>query len=258
MLIDSKHYLSTQRISPNKPFLRLLIKDLATDKIVMDLSKDITSIKIRFIEDNESGFWANPTKTRAQVHIPTKEFSGPKDIFAVLHEIGHIAVRQKEYKEHPHRAEIKKEARLINEFLIDPEASSIVLLDEREAWTEAIKTARRYKKEYDLDLFALFPTKNDFMSWLRAIGLRSYEHALETIGVAAYSRDEKTREWFEQHKGEFPEKFKIMFENDTKPSWEKIIEEVIGDTTDSFFSAAADLKKEFEEKRSARAQQTTT
>jgi len=116
-----------------------------------------------------------------------------RNIFLILHELGHCHVSNM----HPEKHSAAFDARqlTLNPIFIPDDLKSMgidsekkkelfsnVVENERDAWAQAIKIARKIKSEYGLDLFELFRDSGDFMGWVRNAGLYSYEKQLELFG----------------------------------------------------------------------------
>lgn len=124
------------------------------------------------------------------VEISERELLDPKEIFALLHELGHITADDK--RDEDQRGEV---SRLHS--AQDPSNQELLMLiqDERDAWAQAITLARLIKKERGVDLFKLFQGPDEFMGWYRDTGLRTYEKELEERGIGAYTKEDKVRAW---------------------------------------------------------------
>ena len=147
---------------------------------------------IKIFETSHLGFVSN-TKERF-VGVPRYALEDPKEIFSILHEIGHVVsnhstARNKEAVENQyHKNEwglrYRKEA----------------LKNEREAWAYAIKAARKLKKQLNIDLFKLFKSTDEFMGWMRVDGLRTYENEIEQSGEKAYTKNGLVKQYRENIK----------------------------------------------------------
>jgi hypothetical protein len=124
------------------------------------------------------------------VEISERELSDPKEIFALLHELGHITADDE--RDEDQRGEI---SRLHS--AQDPSNQELQMLiqDERDAWARAITLARLIKREHGVDLFKLFQSPDEFMGWYRDTGLRTYEKELEERGIGSYTKEDKVRAW---------------------------------------------------------------
>jgi len=122
----------------------------------------------------------------------------PRNIFALLHEIGHVVMWRETRTKYPAKANevlaIVSEKRQYE----DTDALQKPLPFERDAWAEAVRIARHLQTTHRVNLFRLFSGADDFMGWLRATGLRTYEHDLEQAGIKAYSKCGVVMRWLEK------------------------------------------------------------
>jgi hypothetical protein len=139
------------------------------------------------------------------VEFPLEDLKDPRNIFSIFHEMGHITDAAKQYKKDPENIRLalvaadakKKEGRAYT-----ADELNRLLPFERNAWAEAIRIARGINEEHGVDLFKLFRDKEDFMGWLRAVSLRTYEHDLEKRGLETYTKCGAVLKWvLEESKG---------------------------------------------------------
>lgn len=100
---------------------------------------------------------------------PDRIDNDPREIFALLHEMGHAAL-------------INKNSALYGLAVGfgrgkwgGVRGAKLMVADERGAWAEGIRIARQLRDE-GYDLFQLFPNKENLSRWLRDTGLTSYEN----------------------------------------------------------------------------------
>lgn len=183
---------------PAEENYEVVIEDSQNREIVINLSDLIErpDNKQRVSFTTGEIFDTTGTNTKPLVRFPEKKLSDPKEIFGILHELGHISRddnRDDNFSYLLLMARIKMKERKKPTV----EEIQLVLREERDAWAETIRLARRLKKEYGVDLFKLFKSTDEFMGWLRATGLRSYETQLESLGIKAYTKDAKVKAWEE-------------------------------------------------------------
>lgn len=132
----------------------------------IDYFKD-QNIKFYFDRSNDFGFTMGKDGV-GQVHIP-RHIGSPREIFSVLHEIGHAI-------DHRKNPELNERAAEVTDSYSDMKESNgnPVLQIERNAWAEAIRLGRAISKEKGVDFFKLFSSADEFMGYVR-IFLRTYE-----------------------------------------------------------------------------------
>lgn len=172
----------------------VVIRDSQNDKVVVSLGalvkRPVNGPEVPFVVGES--FAVGGTTVNPRVQFPEEALSNPIEIFAMLHELGHIK-RNDEMDSNLTLSLITARVKM-KRVGAKSTAKEIqaVIQEERNAWAEAIKLARRLKREYDVDLFQLFNDTDEFMGWLRATGLRSYERFL---GTEAYTKDTKVKKW---------------------------------------------------------------
>lgn len=177
------------------PEVEIVIEDLGNGKTVVDLNRLLMENSksgrgVSFVLGSE---WSSSHLFRS-VEISQDELSNPREIFGVLHELGHRIVGD-EYTEEYMEEFRQMRARIRESKHPTPQDLQRVLQNERDSWARAIRLARTIKSDYGVDLFKAFKNADEFMGWLRQTGLRTYEEALEEIGIKAYTKDEKVRVW---------------------------------------------------------------
>jgi hypothetical protein len=128
------------------------------------------------------------------VEFLIEAMSDTKEIFGVLHEMGHV---------HEYLERFKNGKKETSDFDLDfhnfyrlSGLSSLSI--ERIAWAKAIKYARVIKRKFGLDLFKFFNNTDEFFGWVRRTGLRSYERSLEISGIRAYTKNRQVMKWLER------------------------------------------------------------
>ena len=151
---------------------------------------------IVFVRGKEFSFTWTVDLDKPVIELPLEILRDPREIFGLLHEIGHLRVEQKGKVENIdaldgiyEMLEGGKEGDLKDADL------QILLQNERDAWAEALKIAKGIKKDRGLNLFSLFDNVYDLMGWLRASGLRDYEEMLEKRGIKAFTKTDKAALW---------------------------------------------------------------
>ena len=117
----------------------------------------------------------------------------PREIFGILHEIGHV----EEYAQNGWHRKFQSE----QDFLSDDLRAISEISDlkiERIVWANAICYARLIKSDFGVDLFKLFHNVYEFMGWIRKTGLRSYERSLERQGIRAYTKNREVKLWLQR------------------------------------------------------------
>lgn len=124
--------------------------------------------------ESDEYFWSLPEEHR--VMFPPENLKDPRELFLLLHEIGHVRDTEKQKLKNP--LYVGPHFQGSHDTPPDVVYGSI-LQTERNAWAEAIRLARQIKKDYSINLFASFEDVDDFMGWYRVAGLRSYEEEEE-------------------------------------------------------------------------------
>lgn len=113
----------------------------------------------------------------SQVFVTYEMFKNPRSILLILHEIGHLQAKLK--READGQSETQQQVREARgkEFNEASERDvSLILKDERDAWAQALRTARHIPSRIpEIDIFALFNNKEEVSGWIRLMGLSSYE-----------------------------------------------------------------------------------
>ena len=129
------------------------------------------------------------------VSFPPDALKDPRNIFSILHELGHVTTWHQVHAKDPKLAQwaydISEKKRSCTK-----EEMEVLLEFERIAWAEAIHIARKLKEKEGIHLFTLFRSAEDLMGWLRATGLRTYEHNLEQAGATAYTKCDMVMRWW--------------------------------------------------------------
>lgn len=195
-IVDENHDLVVYK-NPNHPLneMRVVIQNSKNREFIFDFSDFVKpqdpNLHVSFDVGNQ--FEAQPEYYT--VRIRPDLLKDPREIFFILHELGHV----KDFENKPKKSESYKE-KLARSGAKEPtvdEAKSI-LQEERDAWAKAIRLARQIKKEYSLDFFKLFKDIDDFMGWFRLEGLRSYEDMVEKTEQKAHTKDELVKKRREQ------------------------------------------------------------
>jgi len=126
------------------------------------------------------------------VNINMERLRDPRCIFTLLHELGHVVDFNNRIK---NGKNVDAFDLLFSADYYDEKFWRERLQAERTAWAEAIKLARKLKKDHTVDLFKLFKDADEFMGWMRVNALRSYENHLENIGIKAYSKEAAVRKF---------------------------------------------------------------
>lgn len=186
--------------------LRIFLKNSKTDEILLDfsalnlfLNKDKTSSDVIIVEADEFVCKISPPT----VGVPAKAFHDPKEIFGLLHELGHVEMNRRKHQECA-----KKTTETISSSKNpDADESALRIKEERDAWAQAIKYARKIKKEYGVNLFKPFGSIDEFMGWLRVTGLRSYEDLAEKwSGEQFVTKEKQVDLWLKKESAEFKKK----------------------------------------------------
>src|SRR3989344_9024062 len=126
------------------------------------------------------------------VTIDANELRDPRYVFAVLHELGHII----DFRNKTRSGKDTLGGLHLKEYA-DSKYLKKLLQGERAASVEAIKLARKLKKDRVVDFFKLFKTANEFVVWVRENSLRRYEFLLEEKGVRAYSKENVIKKFYD-------------------------------------------------------------
>ncbi len=202
--------------------LKITVQNSKTGENILDFSKlaGLGGNSKIFIEEGKD-FEAKPRQYK--LRVPVKQLSDPREVFSLLHEIGHMRISYATGKEQSF------EEMLVMRGFKDPalaDAARSILQNERGAWAEAIKIARKMKKDYSVNLFKLFHGAGEFMGWLRlgqrlglleATGLRSYEALLEKkFGKRAFTKNKQVEIWREQRDKELLEDMEKFLREELK------------------------------------------
>lgn len=128
--------------------------------------------------------------------LPVESLKNPREIFGLLHEIGHTESNTGRFKKESLKISYQSGSDKFSEI----DQSKVILQEERDAWSYAIRYARTIRKETGVNLFKLFKTFDEFMGWLRDTGLRSYEDRLKSLGVDNTVTKEKQVELWREAK----------------------------------------------------------
>ena len=138
-----------------------------------------------------------------RVSFSTEFMCNPRNIFSIFHEMGHLTEWSDQYRQDP--VESKRISAIANETVSyrnekrkpPPEILQALLPSERRAWAAALNIARRIRHEHGINLFALFRDAQDCMGWIRATGLRTYEHGANTGStVSHYTKSYLVHRWW--------------------------------------------------------------
>ena len=102
---------------------------------------------------------------------PDQIDADPREIFALLHEMGHAAILNKNGKLYRLALGVARGS------FGGVRGGKHMVADERGAWAEGIRIARQLRDE-GFNLFPIFHDKESLSRWLRASGLTSYENLL--------------------------------------------------------------------------------
>jgi hypothetical protein len=119
----------------------------------------------------------------------------PRELLGLLHEIGHARV------EATHGASYHKkhnDARGKKDSDLTLEDKNMIIQNERDAWSEALKVARDMRDTHGVDIFSFFESKEDVMLFLRKTGLDSYE---KNLHFADESIVERIMRYFQPRRG---------------------------------------------------------
>ncbi len=128
---------------------------------------------------------------RGRIVLTRDFFNDPKDVFLLLHEMGHSIL----FEENPDLEKIEELYATV--FSTDAteadkkEALSLMAPHERDAWARAIKSARSLRDQFGVDLFSNFADVKEFSIWLRKEGLYSYELKYHEAGGPEPSRNKE-------------------------------------------------------------------
>ncbi len=128
-----------------------------------NLSLAIKKTFLRACGEEGSGCGAEPCFTN---FVSIGDMRNPKDIFALLHEIGHIVVKDKSFKKLPVKflaglllpGFVKKKAEIKS---INEDSKS-----ERNSWAFAFRVARFLYKKHGVNLFEIFKDRSDIQELL--------------------------------------------------------------------------------------------
>jgi len=187
----------------NSDELRIFLKNVRKNEILLDFSAmkyyldnaDAGSDVITVKTTKALGFVCN--LSRRMIGVPYEALRDPKEIFGLLHELGHIEIEEEKNVElFKKYAEVKKSSKNP-----DVDYRKLSIEEERGAWASAIWQARKIKKELGINLFDLFKNSNEFMGWLRVTGLRTYESELESLsGEKVYTKDKQVQKYLDSIK----------------------------------------------------------
>lgn len=116
----------------------------------------------------------------------------PRSIFLLLHELGHITQNDRNLERYSLPLQESFRTGRVREYIAYLRSQ---LRQERDAWAEGIRLARRIKDDHHIDLFALFENNEQFSGFIRSVGLRSYEVALEKQGISSFSKNNAVTAW---------------------------------------------------------------
>lgn len=170
--INNDNDLVIHRGPTNLDFLNLFIQKHGSEEKLLDFEdiyKRKGDRKINFSE-NETEDDFTCWEERGEISVPVKQLSDPKQIFMLLHEIGHISY----YDKTGITASIEEYPALFGAEKPTQEIAGKIMKRERGAWAEAIKLAGQIKNKYSIDLFKLFENNNEFKKWIRANSLNSF------------------------------------------------------------------------------------
>ncbi len=198
--VDDNHDVTIYR--KDRELLRIFLEDVRTntnvfefvDFVQADLLQEIRIIEKTYFNANISSF---------VVTVSLEELKNPRNVFLLLHELGHLRAAphwKKWAEDNPEDAEsLVRYRRYGGEGVLDDaeeiRGAKTELREERDAWSEAIHIARSIRERYGVNLFELFPEKGEFMGWMRVESLRTYEAEVEERGEGAYTHKEKVNEW---------------------------------------------------------------
>lgn len=139
-------------------------------EVLFDLCNELNPpIKLR--RGNFHGYDYNSRTVFAPV-IQTE-----RDIFTILHEACHISV----FDDDPHLM-ISVEKYRSGEKIVEYNGNPVLAM-ERQVWARAAQLARTINKKTGVNLFSVFNSKKDYMAWIRATALRTYELAGNDNGI---------------------------------------------------------------------------
>lgn len=189
--IDDNTDLVVYNAYPKQPYdeesLKIILEQSQSHEILLDFSDKGTKIVPVIF-----GFVA--MSDGSKIGVPAKALLDPKEIFGLLHELGHIDTRRKKGDE------LFKKYLEAKSTSMNPDVDNLIIqiTEERDAWASAMWQARKIKKELGVNLFGLFKNSDEFMGWLRVTGLRTYEHELEQLsGEKAYTKDKQVQKYLE-------------------------------------------------------------
>src|SRR5579872_1454413 len=209
--IDQNHDLVILSGEPTKDIknatgsYRIVFKNKSGDE-TLDLGSLDGSPNTKFIDTGDED-QAGEYNGR-EVLFPISFLTDPRQILAVLHEMGHNHERdlrqarqdnkikhKVDYEKHNYSGAVYGKIRQLE--------------SEREAWAWALKTARRIKKDFVINLFDSFSDTEELSGWLRHIELRSYEEDLQKImdegKENVLTKDKQVNAWKENQQKNFTE-----------------------------------------------------
>ncbi len=147
---------------------------------------------------------------KLEVNMQTREvflrhdlLQNPRNVFGVLHELGHLRVADQQFAAPSRHGEIRAitVAKSKDVSQLTEEDARVILADERAAWAQGLRLAREIKSTHpELNLFKVFSDSNDLAGWIRLSGLTSYECDVADAGKFDFSqvlsRSESLRAWF--------------------------------------------------------------
>ena len=191
--------------------LQILIQDREKNSNVFDLA-ELKEDQDLIFASGDAFFFRQSSKLLA---VAVDQLRDPRKIFLLLHELGHSINSQRKDR----LPEIGDLDYLNQED--KPEVARAILEEERTAWANAIKLARRIRQNCNVDLFKLFTDLNEFDGWLKVESLHTYEDYLGSF-LGHGQRDSKSKQteaWKKRRREEWvaeEEKLRAEIEPETK------------------------------------------
>jgi len=164
----------------------------------VELIEDDKRSRTVVIRDEEY-FVSNPESW--YVKIPTEELRDPRNIFTLLHELGHLQIWSPWKEKNLEDVDRLMEYKAVPSELSDEDVHKGVLLElqnERDAWAAGLRMARKLREKHGIDLFKLFKNVDELMGWLRVDQLETYENELRVRGGKVKNEQtDKVHSWLQ-------------------------------------------------------------